>query len=218
MSVSSANSGRSYAALFRKNGLNGSDLRKLSSPELHAALDLVSNFPDGWVAPDGTPLSESSAFEVLKNDIPPRLDNINFFIRDLLAALEAKEQVAELQGAVKAKVQDPELRADLADLIADFAREQQQAALEAKSTEAAEKMRQAVHDAEIKERNWQRWKLMLDREPVAVLVGAVLLGVLTLALVVAMFVHTDVPEILSSGFLLILGFFFGQASGGGRVE
>lgn len=35
---------------------------------------------------------------------------------------------------------------------------------------------------------------------------------LAAVLVVAMFVHTPVPEILASGFLLILGFFFGQNS------
>ncbi|MFG1794528.1 hypothetical protein [Nocardia sp. NPDC049149] len=218
MGTSSDISGKTYASLFQQNGMNGHDLEKLSLPELRAAYDLVLDFPEGWVAPDGSPLSASPSFEILKDDIRPRLRNLKSFIRDLVSRLEAKEQVVALQGAVKAKVQDPELRADLTSLIADFAREQQRTALEAKSTEAAEKMRQAVHEAEIKERNWQRWKLMLEREPVAVLVGAVLLGVLTLALVVAMFIHTDVPEILASGFLLILGFFFGQAAGSGRSE
>ncbi len=58
---------------------------------------------------------------------------------------------------------------------------------------------------------------MLEREPAAVLVGGVLLVVISIALIVAMFAHTPVPEIVSSGFLLILGFFFGQNSsrGGG---
>ena len=35
------------------------------------------------------------------------------------------------------------------------------------------------------------------------------------SLIIAMFSHTDVPEIVASGFLLILGFFFGQNSSRG---
>jgi uncharacterized membrane protein len=48
----------------------------------------------------------------------------------------------------------------------------------------------------------------------ATLIGAVLLVVLTVVLVIAMFTRTTVPELISNAFLIILGYFFGQASSG----
>ncbi|NQE88928.1 hypothetical protein [Nocardia terpenica] len=68
---------------------------------------------------------------------------------------------------------------------------------------------------DVQERKWRIRKSVLDREPAAVLIGGVLLAVITLGLIVAMFIHTPVPEILSSAFLLILGFFFGQTTSRG---
>ena len=53
----------------------------------------------------------------------------------------------------------------------------------------------------------------LARESVATIVGGFLLLVLSTALIVAMFTATAVPTILSNGFFIILGYFFGQTAG-----
>lgn len=60
-----------------------------------------------------------------------------------------------------------------------------------------------------------RWSLF-QREPIAVLIGAVLLVGFSLVMVVAMFTDTQVPEIVMNMILLILGFFFGQSAANGR--
>ncbi|WP_216911510.1 hypothetical protein [Nocardia noduli] len=205
-------------ALMEANGLSRREIRRMDLAQLRTADEMLRNFPRGWSDLEGQPLSNASyKARRLREAVGPSLRPTKYVVRRLIADLNQQEQVDEFKVAVEAKVQDPQLRLELSNLISEFAAEQQKTALEARSADANEKMRQAIHDAEMKERNWQRWKLMLDREPVAVLVGAVLLGILTLAIVGAMYSHTDIPEILASGFLLILGFFFGQAAGGGRT-
>lgn len=56
-----------------------------------------------------------------------------------------------------------------------------------------------------------RWLSFLAREPVACVVGAVLLLILGASLVVAMFLDTTPATVISNAFLLILGYFFGQS-------
>jgi hypothetical protein len=62
------------------------------------------------------------------------------------------------------------------------------------------------------ERRSRVYQSFLARESVATIVGALLLVGLTVALVVAMFIHTAVPELLANSFLIILGYFFGQTT------
>lgn len=49
------------------------------------------------------------------------------------------------------------------------------------------------------------------RESVASLVGGILLLALATTMIIAMFSGTTVSEIVSNAFLVILGYFFGQA-------
>lgn len=132
----------------------------------------------------------------------------------MLSHLREQEQMAQLQEAVNEKVADPQVRQELSDLVAEFAKQQQQLArkLQAREDDAAKELR----NLEVQERKWRMRKSLLDREPAAVLIGAVLLSAITLALIIATFVHTPVPDILANAFLLILGFFFGQTTSGSR--
>jgi len=111
---------------------------------------------------------------------------------------------------VAPKVTDPEIRRELSELVAQIRARQQQQTTDLRAREKFEAGELARLD--IMARRWEVRKAMLEREPAAVLVGGVLLVGIAAALIVAMFVHTVVPEILANGFLLTLGFFFGQNS------
>ncbi|MEV0080923.1 hypothetical protein AB0H58_31310 [Nocardia neocaledoniensis] len=127
-----------------------------------------------------------------------------------LSARETKAQMDEIQGAVEAKVSDAEVRQELSQLISHVADEQLKLARARQAED--DSLSLELRKVDISARKWQIRKAMLEKEPAAVLVGGILLFILTCALIGAMFSHTDVPEIVASGFLLILGFFFGQNS------
>lgn len=142
-----------------------------------------------------------------------RLDAIDYIMAvrerylDRLETLR-QQQIDSLEDAVEAKVSDPEIRQELSDLLGQIRAQQQQQTTDIRAHDDAGELARL----DIIARRWEVRKAMLEREPAAVLVGGVLLIGIAAALIVAMFVHTPVPEILASGFLLILGFFFGQNS------
>lgn len=130
-----------------------------------------------------------------------------------IASLQRQEQMEEIKDAVEEKVVDPDIRRELSEMVERIS--QQQAELAAKVQAQDEIGVGEIKRLNIMKQRWEVRKAMLEREPAAVLVGAVLLILLAISLIVAMFIHTDVPEIVASGFLLILGFFFGQNSSRG---
>ncbi|MFI2228937.1 hypothetical protein [Nocardia testacea] len=137
-------------------------------------------------------------------------------LRERITAIATQEQMAEIKGAVESKVQDPQVRQELSDLVSELAQQQQELAAKLQAQEGADA--QEMRRIEIQERKWRMRKSLLDREPAAVLIGGLLLIVITAALIIAMFANTAVPEILASSFLMILGFFFGQTAGRGSVR
>jgi hypothetical protein len=56
-------------------------------------------------------------------------------------------------------------------------------------------------------------KYLQNRESITTLMMGILLILMTLSIVIAPFVNIQVPNILNGAFLIILGFFFGQAIG-----
>ncbi len=118
--------------------------------------------------------------------------------------------MAEIKDAVEEKVADPDVRRELSDLVAQIGRQQQVLAdrIQAQASADADDLKRI----NFMKQRWEARKAMLEREPAAVLVGAILLLGIAVALIVAMFTNTTVPDIIASGFLLILGFFFGQNS------
>ncbi len=59
----------------------------------------------------------------------------------------------------------------------------------------------------------ERWairKSFLERESVSTIIGALLLVLITGTQIIATFTHIVTPQILDNGFLVLLGYFFGQ--------
>ncbi|MFI7002508.1 hypothetical protein [Nocardia sp. NPDC050175] len=207
-------------AWVEREGMTRIDIEQMSLPELREAYSSVAF---GQAVNQAAKVAEKlSRDPAVQNEIGDRLSRrltvYRRMVGDRIEALSQQEQVEEFKGAVEAKVQDPQLRQELIDLISEFAKEQQKLAIESHAEDSTTEMQQALRSAELRERKWRLWKSMLTREPVAVLVGAVLLGLMTLAMIVAMFIHTTTPEIFSSALLLVLGFFFGQAAGGSNTS
>lgn len=142
-------------------------------------------------------------------------------ILDRIAMLGGKAQASTLRDLV-ADVQDQDVKARLNTEVSrleaaaeDFAKETREVERAARLaeigfqsaySEARLEMERSERRAAIRER-------FLERESVATIVGGVLLIVLTAALIAAMFTTTAVPEIVSNGFFIILGYFFGQTAG-----
>ncbi|WP_431902565.1 hypothetical protein [Nonomuraea sp. bgisy101] len=138
-------------------------------------------------------------------------------IIDRIRVLYPQEQLEDVQEIVNQKVDDPVVRDELYSMISSLMAEQRFLEEQSAATQSTD-MDMALKDIEISERKWRmRWSF-LEREPVAILIGAVLLILLGLALIVAMFTSTRTPEVVTSAFLLILGFFFGQTTAGTRQD
>ncbi len=127
-----------------------------------------------------------------------------------LLELSQLRQMAEIKDAVDENVADPEVRQQLSDLVSEFAKQQQELSAKLHERETAEA--RELRRIEVQERKWRMRKSLLDREPAAVLIGGLLLLILTSALIIGMFTSAEIPDILANGFLLILGFFFGQTT------
>ncbi|MEV6769916.1 hypothetical protein AB0N05_14945 [Nocardia sp. NPDC051030] len=145
----------------------------------------------------------------------PFLLNRRRDVIDRIGILSRQEEIAEIKDAVEEKVQDPKVRQELSNLVSEIVRRQEELTAKLQAQDDADA--REIRKIELQERRWDMRKKVLDREPAAVLIGGLLLLLLSVALVIAMFCHTPVPEVLTSMVLLILGYFFGQtASGRGK--
>ncbi|MGY2036602.1 hypothetical protein ACW9HF_15075 [Nocardia gipuzkoensis] len=200
---------QSWNRLVAKKRISTQELDEQSIRELRSSIERIQVLLDAIA---NVPLSTSQKtleeFLELRRRLHQQLDHA----LNRLAYLQAQEQMAELKGAVEEKVSDPQVRQELSELVSEFGRQQQELAreLQAREDDAAKELRRL----EVQERKWRMRKSLLDREPAAVLIGALLLSGITLALIVGMFIHTPAPDILANAFLLILGFFFGQTTSG----
>lgn len=148
-------------------------------------------------------------------------------IIDRIATLGGKVQASTLRDLVD-EVQDPDVQSRLKEEVDQLEAQSEHYRQEKREVESAKlsaELRQqsilseiqiAKERAEIDRRQAESRAAIrqrfLERESVATIVGSFLLIILTGTLIVAMFTSTTVPEILSNGFFIILGYFFGQTA------
>jgi hypothetical protein len=194
------------------------ELAQKSLEELNVALEKVSaaiENPDlikldgGNLATPGTSAFNEGTFT--QQAILPRLRARQSFIMGRIAELNAKQHIRE---AVADKVVDADARDALIKSVESAFSEvmERNKILEKQVGTAAEKRQQMILETELKERRAKIYRAWTAREVVASIAGVVLLVGLGIALVVAMFIGTPVAEVVSSAFLLILGYFFGQST------
>ena len=141
-------------------------------------------------------------------------------ILERIALLRPREQMADLKEVVVNTVDDLNLRESLLREIehgaAKASTEADLLQLELRQTDKERENFELLRQERLitlAERRSKMRKSWFERESIASIVGAVLLLGLGIALIVAMFIGTTTSEVVTSGFLLILGYFFGQASG-----
>lgn len=129
-------------------------------------------------------------------------------ILNRIAVVSQQQRMKELEETVREKVNDPATQNMIADMVSESARQLERDTRRVRESEESVRWQKL----EQRERIWNMRKSLLEREPVAVLIGGLLLLGIAIVLVLAMFTHTTVPEIVSSAFLLVLGYFFGQSN------
>ncbi|MFI5778121.1 hypothetical protein [Nocardia sp. NPDC051570] len=186
------------------------DIETQSLPELKRSLrkleDFLVGYPDGLRFPSEYADDPYNSLTLLR-----LLLHRESYITARIAELSQREQMDEFKDAIEQKVEDPSLRQELSGLLSEIEGRQEEVSREARSRAEVE-INTEMRRVELQERKWNMRKSLLDREPAAVLIGAVLLGLITLTLIFATFTHTQMPDIFANAFLLILGYFFGQTT------
>jgi len=135
-------------------------------------------------------------------------------ILDRINALK-EESIRQLK-ALSDEIVDDASRSNVENRIKNLEEESQKSQLETKVVETAQILEESKVSTEVDsavaafERRAKVWLSFLERESVATIVGSFLLVVLTVSIVVAMFIDKTTSEIVKNGFLVLLGYFFGQ--------
>jgi hypothetical protein len=185
----------------------------IETPEL-VSIDwsILGSFADS-VVPDKKAFDE----DVI---IPKLLDRKSFILRRI-AIVDSQDQVEKIKDAAAANIQDSADRMSMIKSIDTITKESMTRikTLEQQADTIAEKREAWILDYDImekkvrlKERRSRLYRSWVERESVASIVGGILLLGLGIALVVAMFIGTTASEVVTSSFLLILGYFFGQST------
>ncbi len=124
-----------------------------------------------------------------------RIDNINKLLNDLPEEGVKREINKELSALQEEIFKHEQGVQEISDL----------------ETDAKIKIKLEQQRIDGLERKSKIWLSFLQRESAASIVGAVVLLLLTLALIVGMVFGWE-SQVLSNGFLVILGYFFGQSS------
>ncbi|WP_280400900.1 hypothetical protein [Nocardia carnea] len=145
-----------------------------------------------------------------------RLADIRKELQAELRNATARRELDQIQYVAESAIHDPVAR----QMVADQIQRAQDVVTKSSVTEDTRDtaleigLQNVVQDMK-ERRSRMRWSLV-QREPIAVLIGAFLLVGFSIVMVVAMFTETQVPDLVMNLILLILGFFFGQSAAAGR--
>jgi hypothetical protein len=166
----------------------------------------------------------SSSEQQIEIGILPLLLERKRLILERLRVLKGNRKIATLRDLVQS-VPDEELKQQLDQEIHQLETEGQRLREQSRQVEQAQLVVQTKESTELAklqtelfERRSKVWQGFLERESVATIVGAFLLVVMALVLMVAMFYGTKSSEIVNNSFLVILGYFFGQATNRATIE
>ncbi len=211
-------------------GMSKDQIEKQTREELEQSLERVNeaiNHPDAFgvlrlkvTADIGLVITTAQSESTVEVSILPLLLERKRVILDRLRILKSSEKIEDLQdlaektteGSVREGIEGKieKLEAEFQERF-ELQQAQAQEELKAKLALAELQARAEIDMRKAKTRSeiWQSW---LARESVASIVGGSLLVLITIILLIAMFFKLAIPEIISNSFLVILGYFFGQAT------
>jgi Skp family chaperone for outer membrane proteins len=131
-------------------------------------------------------------------------------VRDLLGKNKTGVE-EEVQNQISERID--ELESKLRDLQRQDS-EAEVAQREAEKRHEEHELQIKVENARVErlERRTKVWLSMIERESVATIVGALLLLIIVFLQAVILIFGVEMPEMLNNAFLVILGYFFGQAT------
>jgi len=159
----------------------------IQNPNSFGKLRLKMSSQGGWII-----VPADSGSNVEEVNILPLLLERKKLILDRLGNLHVNGETTEVRKASVVAQEEAELKARL--VISEL---QARAEIE---------MRKAKARSEI-------WQAFLARESIASITGGILLILIIVILFMAMIAKLTVPDIIANSFLVILGYFFGQATG-----
>ncbi|GIJ10959.1 hypothetical protein ACFFMR_17105 [Micromonospora andamanensis] len=204
-------------------GLGKDQIQRQTLDELKISLEVIdkaADHPDsfGKLRVSITPQSgaiivkdETSAhFEV---GILPILLERRMHILARIRALEVEQEVSNLEEELAQSSDDAEKSRLIEDELEEKRGEETllQERLTGGAGVANSGREELLFQVELQARKTAIRQSWFARESVASLVGGLLLMVLATTMIVAMFAGTTVSDIISNAFLVILGYFFGQA-------
>ncbi|MFM7888744.1 MAG: hypothetical protein ACKPCM_19095, partial [Pseudanabaena sp.] len=123
-------------------------------------------------------------------------------LRDLVEQLHDEDAKATLLSEIdkleSAQIESQKLQSEQNKVIVEQSRED-------------ERLKAELNKITLLKEKSKIWLSFLERESVATIVGAVLIIIITITQIVAVFSKIPTSEILNNSFLVILGYFFGQA-------
>lgn len=137
-------------------------------------------------------------------------------ILDRIREIESSQEINQI--VISAKEDSTNLKQEIEKLMSmnekwlSISNENEQARKEAEALanqKTQEMLLRQEERAAFKER-WAIWQSILEKESVSTIVGAFLLIIITFCQIIASFTHITTTQILDNGFLVILGYFFGQ--------
>ena len=224
-----------YIPVLRNLRLTGEAIAAQNLEELEASLDRVNDaiahstefgtFSFELTMRSGKIflVASAGAQAVVTVSILPLLLDAKTLIVDRIREIRPREQLNSLRNEVVQVVENPAERERINQLF----EERQQANAERQRQAAHEAVQNAMREArlsqelrekqerlnlEIMARRSEIRRSYLSRDTVAGAIGPILLLLLGISLIIAMFVHTTVSGTVSDSFLLILGYFFGNAA------
>ena len=176
----------------------------LKSPELFGTVGVKFDFSLGAI------ISQNKNDATVEIGILPTLLETKKFIKDRMKLLEKETKIEKIQANIENVSEDESenIKQELEINKTEYNQLKQQIELEQKPQESIpDQIKIGIF-----ERKAKVYQSFLEKESVATILGGFLLIVLTFAFLIASFYNITMSQIVANCFLLILGYFFGQAS------
>lgn len=179
-------------------------LDSLSQEEMWTELDTISSKADKALS-----ISEKSAFYRAQREVLTRIAT--------QSDKESKRTIVNLQNLVE-QVDNPTIRENMIAQLSGLEKRAKEGEVIQQERVVLEiEQRKMEMQLEAEERRaktrFQYLDRFLERESAATILGGIILIILTIALLLAMYSQERAREIVYSGFLILLGYFFGQTAG-----
>ena len=209
-----------------KLGLDRQDIDKQSREQLEQSLqtlnDAIRNPQIYGVVHlkytgDGVVITDKADQSHVEVGILPLLLERKQLILNRLAHLKGEEKFDNLRDLI-ASLSDNGVREKLTSQVEQLESEDRRLREQQNQVDQAQQQESLRQQAELNrvrlfQMRTQVWQSWVARESVATIVGGALLLLMAIALLIAMFIPVEVSAIVNNSFLVILGYFFGQAVG-----